>query len=128
MKTMDTDQELLWQQEMRRRDMLLHADVARLSELLSPDLCYVHTNGEVDRKNDVLRKLSDGRLRYLGMRDESKSAHVFPHAGLVHTLTWLEVEVQGVKKHMLCSTTGLWFKEDNIWRLVFYRSCREEMK
>lgn len=50
--------------EQARRTALLNRDAAAIAALLADDLRYVHSNGRVETKDDVVAGLTSGRVSY----------------------------------------------------------------
>lgn len=50
--------------EQARRTALLNRDAAAAAALLADDLRYVHSNGKVETKDDVVAGLASGRVGY----------------------------------------------------------------
>jgi len=54
--------------EYHRYRAMEQADIARLEELLSPDLVYNHSNGHTENREEFLALLSSGNLVYESIR------------------------------------------------------------
>lgn len=112
--------------EEARREALLLGNTEALAALLSESLVYVHTNGAIDSKKDVVQKLSSGTLGYLSIAEQHAACVAVDRQALFVSSCDMDVIVRGVPKRLECLTTGLWALEGSQWRLVYYRSSRRE--
>jgi hypothetical protein len=76
----------------------------------------------MDRKDDVLCKLTSGEIKYLSIKDETESTSILNDVGTIRTTTKIEVQVAGQWKSLNCITVGVWIFDGSSLKLHFYRS------
>ena len=71
------------------------ADTASLQRLLAPDLTYTHTDGEQNTKEEFLRILSSGALRYASIAPEGRQVRLLDSTAIVTGRSAMRVESGG---------------------------------
>ena len=97
----------------------------KLAAVLSPELRYAHSNGQVDSKDALIASLTDGSATY------SKYAHqertlTFPSPGIALMAGRFDVKAV-VKGNAAESTIGylaVWRLEKGEWKFLAWQSCK----
>jgi hypothetical protein len=109
--------------ERQRRDAMLRGAVPELEKLLSDDLIYGHSSGEVDDKQSYLAKIASGSNVYEKL--ELDVATVIPMAdaalatGFMIAMVRLPERLVAVDSRFMT----VWSKGDGIWRLVGHQTA-----
>jgi hypothetical protein len=98
---------------------------AKLEAVLSPDLRYAHSNGQVDTQAALIDSLTDGSARY------SKYTYLerkfsFPAPGIALMTGRFDVKAV-VKGNAAESTIGylaVWRLEKDGWKFLAWQSCK----
>jgi hypothetical protein len=62
---------------------LIRKDYAALESLLAPDLQFIHSNGWVQSRQEVLDDLKSGKLNYTGISVEEASVRLYDNCSIV---------------------------------------------
>lgn len=97
----------------------------KLEAVLSPDLRYAHSNGQVDTKDSLIASLTDGSATYSKYAYQERS-FTFPAPGIALMTGRFDVKAV-VKGNAAESTIGylaVWRLEQGAWKFLAWQSCR----
>ena len=101
------------------------ADRARLMTVLSGDLRYAHSNGNVDDKNSLIDALAAGRMKYAGYEyEERKFTFPAPGIALMTGRTHVRVESPAGTMDGVLGFLSVWREEQGQWRFLAWQSCK----
>ena len=98
---------------------------AKLDAVLSPDLRYAHSNGQVDTKAALIDSLTDGSAAY-AKYDYQERRFTFPAPGIALMTGRFDVKAV-VKGNAAESTIGflaVWRLEQGSWKFLAWQSCK----
>ena len=111
--------------EERRIQATITGDAATLSELLSDDLHYAHSDGRVQSKSQLIAALSSHGLDYdLVESEKVKYQAIAPGAATLTGQTRLVVESEGRRVAFTLRFLSVWREEAGHWRLLAYQSSQ----
>jgi len=116
--------ERLRQIELQRFEAMSARDTARLSEMLSDDLTYTHSNGLTENKSDHLHNIAAGKIVYQHMESEKMKIRVKGKAAVITGVVHVQGLYQGNEFDIRLSYTNAYFKERGKWKLVAWQSGR----
>jgi hypothetical protein len=97
----------------------------KLAAVLSPELRYAHSNGQVDSKDTLIASLTDGSATYSKYAYQDRS-FTFPAPGLALMTGRFDVKAV-VKGNAAESTIGylaVWRLEKGEWKFLAWQSCK----
>jgi hypothetical protein len=97
----------------------------KLEAVLSPDLRYAHSNGQVDTKAALIESLTDGSATYSKYAYQDRT-FTFPAPGLALMTGRFDVKAV-VKGNAAESTIGylaVWRLEKGEWKFLAWQSCK----
>jgi hypothetical protein len=97
----------------------------KLDAVLSPDLRYAHSNGQVDTKDALIASLTDGSATYTKYAYQDRS-FTFPAPGIALMAGRFDVKAV-VKGNAAESTIGylaVWRLEKGAWKFLAWQSCK----
>ena len=97
----------------------------KLAAVLSPELRYAHSNGQVDSKDALIASLTDGSATYSKYAYQDRS-FTFPAPGLALMTGRFDVKAV-VKDNAAESTIGylaVWRLEKGEWKFLAWQSCK----
>ena len=98
---------------------------AKLDAVLSPELRYAHSNGQVDSKEALISSLTDGSATYAKYAYQERT-FTFPSPGLALMTGRFDVKAV-VKGNAAESTIGylaVWRLEMGEWKFLAWQSCK----
>ncbi len=101
------------------------ADKARLRAILSDDLRYSHSNGQMDTKSSFIQSQVDGRSRYLSIEYEQRN-FTFPAPGIALMAGRARVKASSAdgKADVRLVFLAVWREEQRRWRFLAWQSCK----
>ena len=101
------------------------ADRGRLQELLSEDLRYAHSSGNVDSKASLTDAMTAGRLKYTGI-DYDERDFTFPASdmALMFGRVHLHVAAANGPIDIPASYLAVWRKENGQWHFLAWQSAK----
>jgi hypothetical protein len=108
--------------EMLRRAALVGADAPALGRLMLDGAQYIHSNGEVDSRASLMRRVASGELRYRSIvADEERYACQASGCEVSGEQT-LGVSAQGRDLTLRSSFHATWLRAGDACQLVAYQS------
>ena len=97
----------------------------KLDAVLSPDLRYAHSNGQVDTKAALIGSLTDGSAKY-SKYDYQERAFTFPVPGIALMAGRFDVKavVKGNAAESTISFLAVWRLEKGEWKFLAWQSCK----
>jgi hypothetical protein len=97
----------------------------KLDALLSPELRYAHSNGQVDTKAALIGSLTDGSAKY-SKYDYQERTFTFPSPGLALMAGRFDVKavVKGNAAESTISYLAVWRLESGVWKFLAWQSCK----
>jgi len=97
----------------------------KLDALLSPELRYAHSNGQVDTKAALIGSLTDGSAKY-SKYDYQERTFTFPSPGLALMAGRFDVKavVKGNAAESTISYLAVWRLEQGAWKFLAWQSCK----
>jgi ketosteroid isomerase-like protein len=110
--------------EARRYQAMTDADIALLTELLSPDLVYTHSDASTDSFDDYLEKLSSGHFDYGPLEHPEASIVVHGDCALVLADMRGEVLIGSQLRVLNSKTLSVWVREGERWLLLAFQPTK----
>jgi len=97
----------------------------KLDAVLSPELRYAHSNGQVDTKAALIVSLTDGSAKY-SKYDYLERTFTFPSPGLALMAGRFDVKaiVKGNAAESTISYLAVWRLEHGVWKFLAWQSCK----
>lgn len=98
---------------------------AKLDAVLSPELRYAHSNGQVDTKESLIASLTDGSALYSKYAYQERR-FTFPAPGLALMAGRFDVKavVKGNAAESTISYLAVWHLEEGAWKFLAWQSCK----
>ena len=97
----------------------------KLDAVLSPDLRYAHSNGQVDTKATLIDSLTDGSANYSKYAYQQRT-FTFPAPGIALMAGRFDVKavVKGNAAESTISFLAVWRLEKGVWKFLAWQSCK----
>ena len=97
----------------------------KLDAVLSPDLRYTHSNGQIDSKTSLIESLLDGSAKYMKYQFH-ECTFTFPAPGIALMAGSFDVKavVKGNAADSTISFLGVWRLEKGEWKFLAWQSCK----
>jgi hypothetical protein len=119
--TSDDEEAVLAAEDSRYRAMV-EGDLAALVELLAPGLCYTHSSGVRDTREDYLGKFRSGYYVYRRVEHPVDRVEVSGDGAIVAGRMTADVDVDGVPKTIDNLALAVWTRASGSWQLLAYAS------
>nr|MBS0038244.1 nuclear transport factor 2 family protein [Saprospiraceae bacterium] len=108
----------------KKFEWMILGNLDSLSNLLAEDVMYVHSNGWVENKSEILENIESGHLTYRQVDIEEQAIRFYGSVAIVKGLAEFQVALDGnpITLDLLYSET--YHLEDGKWRLVHRHACR----
>lgn len=118
------------EQDAKRIEAMVKADLTTLETILAKDLTYTHSNGKVDTKESLLEALKTGAMKYVSVAFTDPKYQVYGNT--VITTGVAEVKVQNGANEVAFKARFIevWTRQRNEWRFAAWQTTRlpEEKK
>lgn len=122
-ETADPRQEVL-AADARRFAAMVQGDLTALEGLLTEDLTYTHSTGQVESRTELLESLRSGRLRYLAAEPSESAVRLLGETAIVTGRADMRVSAQGQGLTLQVRFTEVWVKSGGMWKLAAWQSTR----
>ena len=119
----DAEQEIR-ELETRRFKAQTDADPAALDRILSGDLTYTHSSGQVDTKARYIAAIRSGELKYLSISTDEVKVRVYGSAAVVTGRAAIKAESRGQVSAMRLRYTDTYVRQGGRWQMVAWESTR----
>ena len=116
----------LLEAEENVRSAQLNSDWSRLSNLLSTQLIYIHSNGYIDDYSSYIEKIQKKILEYQKIEIETKSLQIFNDFAIKTSIYRGVVLVLGDRKFLNSFITTVWSRSNDRWFLNLVQSTALE--
>lgn len=110
--------------DARRIAAMVQGDLKTLEGLLTEDLTYTHSNGQVETRAQFLEGMRSGTLRYLAVEPSDAVVRVHGETAIVTGRADLRVSAQGRELTVPVRFTEVWVKSGGIWKMAAWQSTR----
>jgi len=101
------------------------ADRDKLTALLSDELRYAHSSGNVDTKTSLIETLTSGHLKYAGFDyEERKFTFPAPTIALMTGRAHIKAETATGTMDAILSFLAVYREEQGQWRFLAWQSCK----
>jgi len=103
---------------------LIDKDTAKLNQLLDKNLQYIHSNGWVETKTDVIKDLGSGKLNYKAVTVESDTVRLYARTAIITGRGNFKVAMDGKVIELKLLYTEVYVKQKKQWKLVQRNACK----
>ena len=106
------------------RAALLAKDSMALSDLLSPDVTYGHSNGLIQTKSQLIHSLMTGEQDYKTISPSDMHIRVYDNTAVVNIDVAIKMLYQSKPLDMSMHVVLVWVNKMNKWQLVARQSVK----
>ena len=99
-------------------------DTAALGRILHPHLRYIHSNGWIESRTDVLRDIADSTLIYHKVTVQGDTVTVVGSTAVVTGRGIFDVSLRGERYQFNLLYTEVYAREEERWWLVQRHACK----
>ena len=103
---------------------LLKRDSVVLTDILSADLTYGHSNGWTQNKSDFIRSVLSGEQEYILLEPRDIRIRNYGNAAVVDFESLVAVRMKGDLMRLDLDILMVWIREGGTWRLVARQSAK----
>ena len=103
---------------------MLRADTAALGRFLAAELTYTHTDGEENTKEEFLRLVGTGALRYAAITPEAREVRIDGPTAVVTGRSAMRVESRGQAHAFRIRYLAVYRRGGRGWDLIAWQSTR----
>ncbi len=89
-----------------------------LKSVLDENLVYIHSNGWIESKDEIIADLKSGKLNYLGVKVTESKARIFKGTGIVTGKGTFNVVMDGKPIELQLMYTEVYIEKKKGWKLV----------
>ena len=110
--------------EQRWARALEKSDLAALRDLYGDDLVYVHSGGNAESKDEYLRRVETGSLKYESVALVDPRVRVFGEAAVVNVQFDVRVMSDGAPVNTRVVYIHVYARQGGRWRMVAHQTTR----
>ncbi|PTY02892.1 hypothetical protein DB347_22855 [Opitutaceae bacterium EW11] len=120
----DATARLVLQVDDERIQAMIRNDAKAVSESLSEQLIYGHSDGRVQTKQELLAALASNRVQYRSVRYIEREVHPLGDNRAVTGVATFSVASKGQPLTFTLRFLAVYLLEDGHWRLAAYQSAQ----
>ncbi len=97
---------------------LVNKQYDSLKSILDEQLMYIHSNGWIESKDDIIADLKSGKLNYLGVKVTESKARIFKGTGIVTGKGTFNVIMDGKPIELQLMYSEVYIEKKKGWKLV----------
>lgn len=110
--------------QARRLEVMVQGDMAALAPFLAEDLVYIHGDGKVETKAQLLESLASGRLRYRALATPDAAVLVHGETAIVTGRIEVQATTGGRDVAFAARYLAVYVREGGAWGLVAWQTTR----
>ncbi len=115
------------QLELQRFQAMVNRDIEFLEYVISEDLYYIHSNGEVDDKESFIAPLAAGERSYEDITMESPKVRIYDKTAIINAeCTYHRTAEDGLPNNLTLLYTNVYVKGSDGWKMVSWQSFKKE--
>lgn len=119
-----TPEEAIRAADARRIAAIVDAEPGALSSLLSQDLTYTHSTGQVENKEQFLAGISSGKLDYQAIQPSEVQIRIYGNTAVMTGRAEVKVNAEGKDLALALRFTSVWVQGESGWRMAAWQSTR----
>ncbi len=97
---------------------LVKRDTAFLNQYLHDNLSYGHSNGWVEKKDELMKHLFNGKLNYNKIESKELSVEHTNDVALVRLESNIQYVLDGKEGSLKLHVLQVWMKDGYVWKLL----------
>ncbi len=124
-KAQSADEKAVAAAEKARFDAQVSKNADVLNQLLSDDMVYVHSNGNVDNKQTYIQSIKDGNSTYNSIDVQEQKIRLYGNTAIVNGVCYIKRPlVDGKNNDLKLRYTDAYVKKGKQWQMVTWQSFR----
>ncbi|WP_114750133.1 nuclear transport factor 2 family protein [Pleomorphovibrio marinus] len=113
--------------EKQRFQAMVERDVEFLEAVISDDLHYIHSNGEVDDKASFIAPIAAGERHYDDITIAESRVRMYDNTAIINAeCTYHRKHEDGSPNNLQLRYTNVYVKLDGKWKMVSWQSFKME--
>lgn len=108
----------------KKFEWLISGNADSLNVLLAPEVNYVHSNGWIQNRAEVLGDMKNGKLNYRSVVVEESSVNIFENTALVTGKGVFSGVMNGTAFSIKLLYTEVYVKTTGRWKLAGRHACK----
>lgn len=117
-----TDPGIILKLDQARREAMIRADVPALAAMFADDLMWIHGNGRVHTKADVLGEIGSGTRKYLVIEPADETLRFYGGLAFLSGVISLRADIGGQIIEGQNRYTIVWAPDGDGWKVVNWQS------
>jgi ketosteroid isomerase-like protein len=120
----DSGQKAVLQRDQLWAEAVVKGDVTALHDVYADDLVYVHSGGNAETKDEFIRRVETGGLKYESLTLVDPKARVYGDAAVVNGMFDVRVMVDGEPVKTRVVYVHVYTRQGGRWRMVAHQTTR----
>jgi hypothetical protein len=115
------------QLELQRFQAMVTKDIDFLDYVISEDLYYIHSNGDIDDKESVINPISSGERSYEDISMDNPKIRIYDNTAIINAeCTYHRTGEDGHPNNLTLLYTNVYVKKNDGWKMVTWQSFKKE--
>jgi ketosteroid isomerase-like protein len=102
----------------------VHADIAKLEQILSDDLTYTHSSGQIQTKAEFIATVREGKTRYRSIEFQQSNVRIYANSAVSNSEVRVNLTVDGKDVSVHPRFLHVWVKQDGHWQLAAHQGTK----
>jgi hypothetical protein len=114
----NNDQQAVADLSLRKFDWLVHQQTDSLQMLLHDELLYIHSNGLVETKQEMLQNNQSGELTYISVKTDSLQVRMINSTAIVTGEGLFNGVINETRFEARLLFTEVYIRQNDAWKLI----------
>jgi hypothetical protein len=114
----NNDQQAVADLSLRKIDWLVHQQTDSLQMLLHDELLYIHSNGLVETKQEMLQNNQSGELTYISVKTDSLQVRMINSTAIVTGEGLFNGVINETRFEARLLFTEVYIRQNDAWKLI----------
>ncbi len=110
--------------QTRRFQAMMDVDIEELDVILSDDLTYTHTSGDIETKVEFLTSLQSQAIKYESIKPQETKIRIYGTSAVVTGISAMRISLGEQRLSFSIRFIEVYQKNDANWQLVAWQSTR----
>ncbi len=110
--------------QTRRFQAMMDVDIEELDVILSDDLTYTHTSGDIETKVEFLTSLQSQAITYESIKPQETNIRIYGTSAVVTGISAMRISLGEQRLSFSIRFIEVYQKNDANWQLVAWQSTR----
>jgi ketosteroid isomerase-like protein len=102
----------------------VQSDIAKLEQILSDDLTYTHSSGQIQNKAEFIATIREGKTRYRSIEFQQSNVRIYGNSAVSNSEVRVNLTIDGKDVSVHPRFLHVWVKQNGRWQLAAHQGTK----